>query len=161
MYAIIPFYESFSSIEEHFSDIVEVYGILPSNAGLGNQLFIIFTTMAYAFRQGKTPIFDNTVRSGTRPTYWNTLLSETQSYLRDPTTIHSISIYTEKEHSYRMIPEGMDQLSGYFQSEMYFIDCYHMIYNTLQFEKKRMQVKQKMPFEKYSSVPNISVFIFD
>ena len=55
--------------------------------GLGNQLYIVFATIAYARRHGLGFSFQNnpmSIKSGedrTRTTYWNTLLKELKPYL--------------------------------------------------------------------------------
>jgi hypothetical protein len=124
--------------------------------GLGNQLFQIFTTMAYGIRSIRKVVFpySETLTTGVpRPTYWHTFLS----YLKRLTTIDCASTYTKEEiskfpmfreqgHHYSEIP-SFDQpaiiLFGYFQSPRYFENEKKQIFETMRLTEKREQVKMR------------------
>ena len=98
--------------------------------GLGNQLFQLFALLAYTKKYNKTPIikYSETLNIGvTRPTYWNTFLSNLKKY----TTSNKITLPMLKESSftYSAIPNVQQpfQLYGYFQSYKYFQDYYKYI----------------------------------
>jgi len=102
--------------------------------GLGNQLFQIFATMAYALRNGHEFVFSYTKELLTgkpRNTYWENFLKPLKQY----TTYNSNYMLTNNEldnfpetrcsfHNYQIIPVvGVDEytrLFGYFQSHKYF-----------------------------------------
>jgi hypothetical protein len=87
--------------------------------GLGNQLFVVFTTLAYAKRTGRRPWFARAAQYGSRAAYWNSLLSDAPIH---HTSVQIDTVY--KEHPsqlYAEIPDGADLLYGYFQSPLYFI----------------------------------------
>jgi hypothetical protein len=92
--------------------------------GLGNQLFIIFTTLAYGI-QNKMPVlfYYSDYTDKKRKTYWNTLF-----YLLLPITIKAPfpktlnRIKEVQEGLYTPLEKVQDDaaLDGYFQSEKYF-----------------------------------------
>jgi hypothetical protein len=102
--------------------------------GLGNQLFILFTTIAYALQNNQSVMFyysEKYVHGYTlRYTYWNTFFKT----LKELTTIKPImnGLKTIKEHREGKYTEldkvnSTDQsaiLYGYFQSFKYFQDEY-------------------------------------
>ena len=79
--------------------------------GLGNQLFQIFTTIAYALRNNKEFKFeysDILTIGHHRPTYWNNFLSKLKTH-----TIQSklnLSLYREPFFQYKTIPESLDNI---------------------------------------------------
>jgi hypothetical protein len=88
--------------------------------GLGNQLFQIFTTIAYALRSDNSFVFPNVAWLDVkRHTYWNTLFIKLSPFLRS--SINFPIIIREKEFKYndldinRMRGENVC-ISGYFQS---------------------------------------------
>jgi len=91
--------------------------------GLGNQLFQIFTTIAYALKQNEPFIFTYAKMFGKRPAYWDTFLYP----LRKFTTLNRIQglVLREKGFHYEELPSNSNKLNntilyGYFQSEKYF-----------------------------------------
>ena len=102
--------------------------------GLGNQLFQIFTTLAYAFEYNYKVVFpynDTTPGSVLRYTFWNNLLYPLSIFTTKHKT-HNLTnenlmdfeeIYKEPCHEYQQIPNYMKTdllLYGYFQSYLYF-----------------------------------------
>jgi len=92
--------------------------------GLGNQLFQIFTTIAYALKHNEPFIFTYAKMFGKRPAYWDNFLYP----LRKFTTLNRIqgSVLREKGFHYEELHKNLNQnqqniiLYGYFQSEKYF-----------------------------------------
>lgn len=98
--------------------------------GLGNQLFQIFHTIAYAIRHGFEFVFpySETLKVGVeRPTYWNNLLSNLKPFTS--TTIPKIPILRELGFHYTNISKIQQNFMfyGYFQSYKYFEDQYNTI----------------------------------
>jgi hypothetical protein len=121
--------------------------------GLGNQLFQIFTTIAYAIKSKNKFEFLNVDKLGEgattiRPTYWNTFLSNLKPFLIQdlPQPIHVIR---EKDFTYNELP--VDQMInrnimiyGYFQSYKYFQEYYDLIYRMLGIEKKKNELLTRL-----------------
>jgi len=98
--------------------------------GLGNQLFQIFHTIAYALRYNLEYVFpySETLKIGVeRPTYWNNLLSNLKPYTS--TSIPRLPMLKEPAFHYTEIPKINQDLMfyGYFQSYKYFEDQYEKI----------------------------------
>lgn len=119
--------------------------------GLGNQLFQIFTTIAYSFRS-KNPFmfsFEKTIHGDTpRPTYWNTLLNGLYKYTNaDGLITNKVldSFYKYKgDHGYTEIPVNIQNhnnicLDGFFQSYKYFDAEYSRIYELLNIDELKAQ----------------------
>ncbi len=86
--------------------------------GLGNQLFQIFATMAYAFDHDRKLVLPYSENLGKRPTYWNNLLAPLRKYLSS-----NISSVLQLDEPYIQEPHDDVQhivLNGYFQSPKYF-----------------------------------------
>ena len=102
--------------------------------GLGNQLFIIITTIAYGLRHNQPVLFDysDKLTGGCtlRYTFWDTFLFA----LKPLTTTMSIprgKVIRENTGGYRPIepPLGENRvLTGYFQSYKYFDHQYCRIF---------------------------------
>jgi hypothetical protein len=101
--------------KEHYKPLT--YVTCDIKGGLGNQLFMIFTTLAYAMDNGYYAWFTETSSYGDRPSYWKTFFKSLRVYLSSHVPIHH---YKEPEFKYNPIPKGMEELDGYFQSELYF-----------------------------------------
>ena len=88
--------------------------------GLGNQLFMTFTALNYAFKNKKKLriIWDTSERK--RPKYFDSVLLFLQNKVE--TEILPSQVYFEHSFSYNPIPITDENiiLSGYFQSSMYF-----------------------------------------
>ena len=121
--------------------------------GLGNQLFQIATTLAYAIRNHITPIFpySETLTVGVeRPTYWNSLLKNMRKFTTiensqfDNQTLLQFPKYHEPEFRYRPLPSQLENhmLVGYFQSYQYFDDVRHNILNIMGIKQQRTQIIQ-------------------
>jgi hypothetical protein len=78
--------------------------------GLGNQLFQIYTTIAYAYDSNSRFFFPNIIELKSsvtnRHTYWNTFLSSLKPYLLDVELINkdNIVIVKEKGFTYNTLP---------------------------------------------------------
>ena len=111
--------------------------------GLGNQLFILFTTLAYGI-QNQTPVsFYYSDRVNDRTTYWKTLF-----YLLLPITVNSlpktITIKETREGVYTPLAKVQDAvLDGYFQSEKYFEAEYGEISRMIGIYYLRHQIRNK------------------
>jgi len=103
--------------KENYNDEFKPYVTCDIKGGLGNQLFMIFTTLAYAMRTNRQAWFMDKSDYGNRPAYWNSLFKNLRVFLSHHITQ---TIYHEPSFSYREIPPGYDMLEGYFQSELYF-----------------------------------------
>ena len=87
--------------------------------GLGNQLFQIFTTIAYALDNNRTFTFKYTTNLGARPTYWNSIFNPLQKYLNYG-DFHGYVQIDEPQlgNNYENIQHIL--LNGYFQNPAYF-----------------------------------------
>lgn len=109
--------------------------IVKLSGGLGNQLFQIFTTIAYAIESQTKFAFPNVEQLGAgqngstiRYTYWNSFLSNLSQFTVPISSINEpITIVREKEFKYNPIikfdktkPNITAVLTGYFQSPLYF-----------------------------------------
>jgi len=124
--------------------------------GLGNQLFQIFTTIAYAMKYSKPFFFLNNqllgnISSGTtiRHTYWETFLSSLKPFLKNMNEIPQLMFIKEKDFTYNPLPENFEEkmgtlLVGYFQSPKYFERCKEVIYKLLKIDLKKLIVKTKV-----------------
>jgi len=121
--------------------------------GLGNQLFQLATTLAYAIRNRITPIFpySDTLTTGMeRPTYWNSLLKNMNKFTTsenpqfDNQTLFQFPKYHEPEFRYRPLPNQLENhmLVGYFQSYQYFDDLRHKILDIMGIKQMRTQIRQ-------------------
>jgi hypothetical protein len=118
--------------------------------GLGNQLFQICATIAYAMRK-KMPFmfsYKQEIAGETpRPMYWNTLLRCLKNYtnyhgLITDATLESFTEY-RGEHGYKEIP-GFEyphvRLDGFFQSYKYFQAEYSRIYELLDIDTLKSEL---------------------
>jgi len=90
--------------------------------GLGNQLFQIFTTIAYSIECNQPCLFLNTLQlNGCTPrkSYWHTFLKALYPFTRN--YLKPVPIYKELCYNYNKLPDQNDvMLYGYFQSYKYF-----------------------------------------
>jgi len=115
-------------------------------AGLCNQLFMIFATISYAIDNGFNFIiysFNNCVLDG-KKSYWNNLLDNLKFKITDKFD-NNIPLYEEKNFEFEKIPSlNIDfNLKGYFQSYKYFEHNYEKIMQTLKIYDKIDDVKNK------------------
>ena len=104
--------------------------------GLGNQLFILFTTIAYAIQNKHPVLFHYTKRITTgftpRYTYWDTFLSALVGLTTSASSLNGLKPIREyKEGQYNELEKielnTSAILYGYFQSFRYFQDEYYEI----------------------------------
>lgn len=134
--------------------------------GLGNQLFQLVTTIAYALRNNKNFWFLYVEKylsnACERKSYWKTFFSslEKDIYETPPVFIENIKgfNYIEKGFEYANIPNINNSnicLNGYFQSYKYFLDEFEIINKMLEIEKKRNIIIER--FKKQ----NENILLFD
>jgi hypothetical protein len=123
--------------------------------GLGNQLFQIFTTIAYALKYSKPFFFLNNHQLGDgsngviiRYTYWETFLSSLKLFLKGVESIPRLMFIKEKSFNYNELPENLEKncgtlLVGYFQSPIYFNKYKEQICKLIKLDLKKNIVKQK------------------
>lgn len=115
--------------------------------GLGNQLFQVFATIAYALNNGKEAFFPFTDKSNgftERKVYWGSFLSSIQFMVRNVTI--EMVLLREKGFEYNQIMKIFGKnvmLYGYYQSYKYFENNYDMICNMISLEQKKEIVKSK------------------
>ena len=112
--------------------------------GLGNQLFQIFTTIAYALEHKTAFRFPNVYELSvgtTRYTYWTTFLKSMAKFLEAPDSLQ-YPIWNEPSFKYTKIPfyENI-KLYGYFQSPKYFENQAASIFKLLQIEQQREELR--------------------
>lgn len=121
--------------------------------GLGNQLFQIFTTMAYCIRYRRKMVlpYSETLEVGiSRPTYWDTLLSgikktttsnDNVEYTNEQLML--LPKYREPHHHYKELPliNQNVMLFGYYQSYNYFEDKKDHIIALLNIHKQQQDIK--------------------
>ncbi len=141
--------------------------------GLGNQLFQIFATSAYAFKHDRAIAFPDSKIIGTRPTYWSNFLSSlmkyttssNQSFDQNGQPIQSVDIrFNESGFHYQEIPAFEKNESiyivGYYQSYKYFEEYYEKICELIKLNEQKEKVYYKFPKE-YSNMISIHFRIGD
>jgi len=138
--------------------------------GLGNQLFQIFATIAYAFEHGHPFVFpysDRLLVGKVRQTYWHNFLSNltiftTKNPVCKYSNDHLKTIPTIKESGfhYTKIPpvsaNNSFSLHGYYQSYKYFEEYQDKIYALILLSNQQKSVKTK--YASYlDGVPTISM----
>jgi hypothetical protein len=129
--------------------------------GLGNQLFQIFTTIAYSIRYNRDFLFAFSEKLNIgieRNTYWNSFLSdllpftnlnETHNHYTNKRLL-KLPQYFEKSFQYHVIPEWSAsfsfQLQGYFQSYLYFCQERTQIFKMIQLSKQKEEVYQEFAY---------------
>jgi len=123
--------------------------------GLGNQLFQIFTAIAYGIQYGRRILFtyqSTTLGVTSRPTYWHNLLKHLQIFTtacaKDVTNhdINQMHRMQENGHHYTELPATnlpQFQLWGYFQSPKYFEPYMERILKMIRFSALREEVLQE------------------
>jgi hypothetical protein len=126
--------------------------------GLGNQLFQIFTTIAYAIKNKSKFLFSDTYDlnhgSTHRHTYWSTFLSSLRPFLVhiNQDTIHNCLLIKEHSFSYSELPqshspEQSKMLVGYFQSPKYFDLYKETIFKMIKLEIHKKDIYNKYPLD--------------
>jgi len=146
MYTSLAEYNSFSirTRRERYTEHVTCR----IDGGLGNQLFMIFTTLAYAMTHGKQAYFTRADKYGKRDAYWSTLLKGLEFYLSHP--LPESSVYHEPHFHYSDIPDGVDTLVGYFQSYRYFKNEFTRIVTQIGVSKHRDRLSQRLVPNKHT-----------
>lgn len=106
--------------------------------GLGNQMFQVFTTIAYSLRYNMDFVFHYSDNLGKRPTYWRTFFAS----ICDHTTT---SMPACKEVGQDLAKPGDNQnimLNGYFQSYLFFEDHFKTILKILDVEKQQTNTRK-------------------
>lgn len=122
--------------------------------GLGNQLFQIYTTIAYAIQTNQKFIFLNVheLKSSVtdRHTYWEYFLKSLKPFLIDPELINkdNLVIIREKGFTYDMLPLPITEkkikvLNGYFQSFKYFDHYFQTINRLLKIDDTKVDLTNK------------------
>jgi hypothetical protein len=112
--------------------------------GLGNQLFQIFATMAYAIRHNQAFAFLRGEEHGPRRTHWNDFLSDLA-----PFTVSNIPQITYNENQYGFDYHEIPYLGecgcirGYFQSELYFRDHFDLICQNIGLRERQEEIKSR------------------
>jgi len=116
--------------------------------GLGNQLFQIFTTIAYASKSRNRFLFLNQETLGgggstLRYTFWNTFLRSLKPFLTGD--LPPLNIIRENNFTYNELPvDSMigtnTMIHGYFQSYKYFQEHYQMICRLIGLEFKKQSL---------------------
>ena len=118
--------------------------------GLGNQLFQIFTTIAYAQRF-KIPFgfLYKVILSANRPTYWDTFLLPLKFFTK--IKLPKMTVIKEKGFNYHVLPPpnsitGEDiELHGYFQSYKYFELFFPQICRIIRFDQQKQKIINEYP----------------
>lgn len=123
--------------------------------GLGNQLFQIFATIAYAMKHNWTFVFPYSEElwghNEPRYTAWDSFLKDLKKYTvidkqneMISTYLPSFPIYREDKFSYKEIPCNNNfmflKLHGYFQSYKYFEKYYDKITNLINLNQQIKEV---------------------
>jgi len=132
--------------------------------GLGNQLFQIFTTLAYSIRYKRKTVlpYNEVLTVGIhRPTYWESFLSSIKKFTtyNKNTNITNDEIilfakYNEPHHHYYEIPnfyEDQFVIFGYYQSYKYFENYKEPIFSLI-----NLNTQQEDICNKYSNYLNPS-----
>jgi hypothetical protein len=129
--------------------------------GLGNQLFQIFATIAYAMEYSHRFIFpysDRLVIGIHRPTYWNNFLSNLTAFTTKNVAwksananLNALPIMSEHGFHYTAIPAISSSqaisLKGYYQSYKYFQEYQDKIYAMILLTNQ--QIATQVKYEKY------------
>jgi len=119
--------------------------------GLGNQLFMIFTTLAYGIQNNIRVIFPYHCQMGSRHTYWDSFLKDLVIFTTENPgnqtsdgQIFSLQRFYEQGFHYTPIPQ-LDNvlLYGYFQSPKYFDQVKQQIFKILHLLDKQQNIKEK------------------
>jgi hypothetical protein len=124
--------------------------------GLGNQLFQIFTTIAYGIKYKRQIVFpySDTLKIGIeRPTYWNNFLSTLKmmttfdvgygitnsTFVRFSNVFETAFNYTEMQDvNYKEV-----LLNGYYQSYKYFDEYKNTIFSIIRLTSKQDDIKKE------------------
>lgn len=127
--------------------------------GLGNQLFQVFATIAYAIRYNQAFLFLRGEQHGPRPTHWNDFLSDLAPF----TVVNTPKItYNGMQYGfdYHEIPYLGEQacIRGYFQSELYFRDHFELICQNIGLRERQEDIRQKYMADYFQSHISLQSF---
>lgn len=112
------------------------------HAGLGNQLFMIFTGLSKAFDENKGfsvyPIYDNGIRHYYFTNIFKKLLFKVEDKIEN---IQQRNGFEERSFNYNPIPKEAVVLKGYFQSPKYFDHNKNKIIKYLELDKFQERYK--------------------
>ena len=120
--------------------------------GLGNQLFQIFTTLAYGMRTDRKICFPYSYMLGSRHTYWDSFLKGLVPFTTmngssiTNENLFSFPVFQEPGFEYYEIPPFQEEavlLYGYFQSPRYFQKAYASICKLIGLEQQQEMVRQE------------------
>ena len=130
--------------------------------GLGNQLFQIFTTIAYAIKYNQSFFFLDNYKldfkngSTIRYTYWNTFLSSLKPFLKQMKDIPTLNCLYETSFSYNEIKEtnksDSSLLVGYFQSPKYFNNYKEIICKLLKISSCKNSINERIKLNKEQNI---------
>jgi hypothetical protein len=105
--------------------------------GLGNQMFQIYTTIAYAIKSNHVFTFLHVKVVGDRSSYWDSIFFKLRPFLTDKLP-HTIMI-REKNFMFNdlTIPKENSMLVGFFQSYKYFEEHASTIHRMLKIEEMK------------------------
>jgi hypothetical protein len=116
--------------------------------GLGNQLFQIFTTLAYSIKTKRNSVFPYSellTIGKARITYWSTFLSNLKQFTTpDVEPLYKLPQFSENSFRYNPIIDNLNKsilLFGYFQSYKYFEEEEQTIYDMIDLSKQQEIIK--------------------
>jgi hypothetical protein len=138
--------------------------------GLGNQLFQIFTTIAYGIRENRQIVFPYSEKLSIgieRPTYWNDFLSSIKSMttfntsyeITNGTFVRFLNL-SENSFNYEEIKSVMYRevfLNGYYQSYKYFEYYKSSIFSLIRLNKQQSNVKKEYSYLFKDDIETISM----
>jgi hypothetical protein len=120
--------------------------------GLGNELFMIFTTLAYGLEKNKKVVFPTNPYMGERHTYWHSFLKELTMFTTENKTnlisdgeVLTLPRFYEQGFHYTPLPyfESPILLFGYFQSPKYFDGCKDTIFKLIRLYDKQQDIRNR------------------
>jgi len=123
--------------------------------GIGNQLFQLFTTIAYGINKKRSFLFEYSERLENRETYWHSFLERLKIFTTanpkyNPMNLilKNLVIYRERGFHYKELPNTTEsfKLYGYFQSYKYFENEYAQICSLIQLQEKQKETRDMYSF---------------
>ena len=121
--------------------------------GLGNQLFMIFATIAYGMTHNVKTVFEYYYQIAARHTYWETLLDGFKMFTTaNPSNqltnedISRFQVFMEPGFLYNPLPDFGNNniyIIGYLQSFRYFEMCKAQLYYIMRLDDKKQAVYKK------------------
>lgn len=121
--------------------------------GLGNQLFMIFATVAYGMKHNLQTVFEYYYNIAARHTYWETFLDGFKMFTTaNPENkltnddISRFTVYMEPGFLYKQLPDfggNNIYIIGYLQSFRYFESYKSQLYSIMQLNDKKEAVLKK------------------